>query len=74
VNVIEAKGLTVDLDSAQWRKSSLSGSCDNCVEVAFVGEAIAIRDSKDPNGPALVYTQAEWAAFLGGVRGGEFDR
>lgn len=74
MNVIEAKGLTVDLDSAQWRKSSLSGSCDNCVEVAFVGDAIAVRDSKDPSGPALVYTQAEWAAFLGGVLGGEFDR
>jgi hypothetical protein len=74
VNVVEAKGLIVDLNSAQWRKSSLSGSCDNCVEVAFVGEAIAVRDSKDPSRPALLYTRAEWDAFIGGVRGGEFDR
>lgn len=74
MNVVEAKGLIVDLNSAQWRKSSLSGSCDNCVEVAFVGEAIAVRDSKDPSGPALLYTRAEWDAFIGGVRGGEFDR
>jgi hypothetical protein len=71
---IETKGLRVDLSRAVWRKSSASGpNCDNCVEVAFVGEAIAVRDSKNPSGPALVFTQAEWDAFVGGAKDGEFD-
>jgi hypothetical protein len=71
---IETKGLRVDLSRAVWRKSSASGpNCDNCVEVAFVGDAIAVRDSKNPEGPALVFTQAEWDAFVGGAKDGEFD-
>jgi hypothetical protein len=44
-----------------------------CVEVAFVGEAVAVRDSKNPQGPALVFTRAEWDAFLRGTKDGEFD-
>ena len=71
---IETKGLRVDLSRAVWRKSSASGpNCDNCVEVAFVGEAIAVRDSKNPEGPALIFTQSEWDAFVGGAKDGEFD-
>ncbi|MFD0595106.1 DUF397 domain-containing protein [Catellatospora coxensis] len=66
--------MTVDLTDAEWRKSTRSGpNCDNCVEVAFVGEAIALRDSKDPTGPALIYTRAEWDAFVEGAKDGEFD-
>jgi hypothetical protein len=72
VKVIETKGLTVDLTNAEWRKSSFSAST-NCVEVAFVGDAIAVRDSKHPDGPALIYTRAEWDAFIGGVKDGEFE-
>ena len=49
-------------------------NCDNCVEVAFVEEAIAVRDSKNPTGPALIFTAAEWDAFVGGAKDGEFDR
>jgi hypothetical protein len=65
---------TIDLGSAVWFKSSRSsGNCDNCVEVAFVDRAVAVRDSKDRRGPALVYSGPEWAAFLAGVRDGEFD-
>jgi hypothetical protein len=71
---VETKGLRVDLSRAVWRKSSASGpSCDNCVEVAFVDEAIAVRDSKHPEGPVLLFTQAEWDAFVGGAKDGEFD-
>jgi hypothetical protein len=42
------------------------------VEVAFVGGQVAVRDSKNPTGPALVFTAAEWTAFVGGVTAGEF--
>lgn len=73
--IVETKGLRVDLSQAMWVKSvRSSGNCDNCVEVAFVDGAIAVRDSKNPTGPALVYTRAEWDAFIGGVKDGEFDK
>ncbi len=72
--VAQAKGLRVDLSQALWRKSSASGPySDNCVEVAFVDAAIAVRDSKHPEGPVLLFTQAEWDAFVGGAKDGEFD-
>ena len=71
---VETKGLRVDLSAAAWRKSTASGpNCDNCVEVAFVQEAIAVRDSKHPEGPVLIFTQGEWDAFVGGAKDGEFD-
>lgn len=71
---IETKGMTVDLTGATWTKSTRSGpNCDNCVEVAFVGEAIALRDSKNPTGPALIFTPGEWDAFVEGAKDGEFD-
>ncbi len=73
--IVETKGLRVDLSRAVWHKSVRSGgNSDNCVEVAFVDDAIAVRDSKNPTGPALVYTREEWIAFIGGVKDGEFDR
>jgi hypothetical protein len=63
-----------DLSRAAWRKSSFSGYANkNCVEVAPVGGQIAVRDSKDPAGPALLFTRAEWSAFLLGANAGEFD-
>ncbi len=55
-----------------WRKSSRSGSGNNCVEVADLAGARALRDSKDPTGPALVVPVAQFAAFTAGVRAGEF--
>ena len=71
---IEAKGLRVDLSRARWIKSSRSApGCGNRVEVAFAGEAIAVRDSANPSGPALVFTAAEWHAFVGGAKDGEFE-
>ena len=64
----------INLGGAVWRKSSSSGpNCDNCVEAAFVGDRIAVRDSKDPQSPVLVFTPAEWDAFVAGAKDGEFD-
>jgi hypothetical protein len=65
----------MDLTGAQWRKSSWSGNNGgNCVEVARnLPLVVAIRDSKDPEGPKLVFTPAEWEAFTAGARAGEFD-
>jgi hypothetical protein len=59
---------------ARWKKSSLSMTNGNCVEVAPLGSgSVAVRDSKDRTGPVLQFTPDEWTAFLGGVRNGEFD-
>jgi len=58
-----------------WIKSTLSGFNGNCVEVAGLAEdTIRVRDSKNPRGGVLSFTTAEWDAFIGGVRMGEFDR
>jgi hypothetical protein len=61
-----------DLTHATWRKSSESFNGD-CVELASVGDGIAVRDSKDPDGPALRFSRSEWDAFLRGAKKGEFD-
>jgi hypothetical protein len=71
---IEAKGFSVNLEDAAWRKSTRSGPySDNCVEVAFVGGAVALRDSKDRAGAVLLFTPEEWLAFVDGTKDGEFD-
>ncbi|HEX6682839.1 MAG TPA: DUF397 domain-containing protein [Candidatus Limnocylindrales bacterium] len=68
------KGYQIDLTGVQWRKSRRSGAYgDNCVEVAFVDDAIAVRDSKDTMGSVLVFTRGEWDAFVAGAKDGEFD-
>lgn len=56
--------------SVTWRRAS---RCESgaCVEVARVGDQIAIRDSKDAAGPVLLFTQEEWSAFTRGVRDGD---
>ena len=64
--------MKVDLVTAKWRKSIHSGA-NGCIEVARSGDQIAVRDSKDPSGPVLLFTSHEWRAFVAGVRDGEFD-
>jgi hypothetical protein len=61
----------VDFSTAEWQKSRRSGS-NGCVEVAFVENCVALRDSKHKEGPVLVFTPVEWEAFLGGVSDGQF--
>lgn len=62
------------LYGVRWRKSSASNPTGNCVELADLRpDAVAVRNSRNPNGPVLVYTRAEMAAFLSGIRAGEFD-
>lgn len=67
--------MNVDLTGAKWFKSSRSGGNKDCVEAAFLdGGLVGVRDSKNPTGPALVFTPSEWDAFAEGVKGGEFDQ
>jgi hypothetical protein len=62
------------VDRALWRKSSHSGdNGGNCVEVAGLPGSVAVRDSKNPAGPALAVAPQAWAAFTAAVRAGEFD-
>lgn len=60
------------LQGAEWRKSSYSGALGNCVEVAALATGeVAVRNSRHADGPALIFTRAEWAAFLSGMEHGE---
>lgn len=56
-----------------FRKSSRSGDNGACVEVGDLGTTRAVRDSKNPTGPTLMFPATAWAAFTAGVRTGEFD-
>lgn len=62
----------MDLATALWRKSTHS-SIGGCVEVAMQGDRVAVRDSKDPQGPILEFSRTEWRAFINGVRDDEFN-
>lgn len=65
---------SAELGAVEWRKSTKSNPSGNCVEFAALpGGEVAVRNSRHPEGPALVYTRAEVAAFLAGVKNGEFD-
>jgi len=63
------------LPVSDWQKSRRSNPSGNCVELASLpgGRQIAVRNSRDPEGPALVYTVDEIAAFIRGARDGDFD-
>ncbi|MFY1696598.1 MULTISPECIES: DUF397 domain-containing protein [unclassified Solwaraspora] len=63
------------LPTLRWRKSGRSNPSGNCVELARLpgGDAVALRNSRHPEGPALIYTLAEIEAFILGARDGDFD-
>ena len=54
-----------------WRKSTRSNN--ECVEIAITDQVVGVRDGKDPHGPILTFTPAEWKAFIDGAQHGEFD-
>jgi Domain of unknown function (DUF397) len=64
-----------ELKSLAWLKAQYSTANGQCIEIASTTnkDKVAIRDSKDPDGPILVYTPIEFSAFLDGARNGEFD-
>ena len=69
-NGVQASSLT----GARWTKSGRSNQSGNCVEVAELPDgSIAMRNSRHPDGPALVYTRAEITAFVEGAKDGDFD-
>ena len=64
----------MDVSGAVWRKSSRSsGNGGQCVEVATnLPGVVAVRDSKDPEGPKLIFTPAEWRTFIARLKSGDF--
>lgn len=64
----------LDLTRAQWSKSSYSSANGACVEVAKnLPGLVAVRDSKDPEGPKLLISSADWRTFVHGVKDGQFS-
>ena len=85
---LDSMWIESQLRDADWRKSSLSSGGTNCVEVAFLDRGlvahvanvrrqpglVALRDSKAPDKPAHIFTDAEYEAFVGGIERGELRR
>ena len=60
---------SAELGSVEWWKSSRSGgNGGQCVEMATVSDAVAVRDSKNPEGPALLFDRGAWSAFTSAVK------
>lgn len=65
---------TSNVSVIAWRKSSRSSQHGGeCVEVAALAPAVAVRDSKDPGGPSLAFGAAAWRVFVGRVKASAFD-
>jgi hypothetical protein len=65
----------MDLSQARWHKSTRSSGSGNCVEVADnLPGFVAVRDTKNRESGTLIFTDAEWAAFVDGVKNREFDK
>ncbi|MFC5664520.1 DUF397 domain-containing protein [Kitasatospora misakiensis] len=66
--------MELNLADSKWRKSSYSGDAGQCIEVAdgYPG-VMPVRDSKDPDGPTLLFTADSWQSFVSAVRDGGFD-
>ena len=65
----------INYEALTWFKAKASSDTGACVEVAWAPEGwVAVRDSKDPTKAAHLFTGAEWAAFVDGAKGGEFDQ
>jgi hypothetical protein len=63
-----------DTSRAVWRRAAENDDPPRgSVEVAFVDDLIGMRDSRQPEGPILVFTESEWDAFVAGAKDGEFD-
>ncbi|MGC5341961.1 DUF397 domain-containing protein [Streptomyces sp. DT24] len=71
----QVNGASADsIEGVVWRKSARSNAAGNCVEVALLADGgIAVRNSRFPSGPALIYTRAEATAFILGAKDGDFD-
>jgi hypothetical protein len=67
---------SADVSRASWRKSTFSNLNGNCVEIGrLLPDRVGLRDTKDNgNGPILVFTEAEWSAFIAGAKEGQFDK
>ncbi|BDT93869.1 hypothetical protein IFM12275_38450 [Nocardia sputorum] len=66
--------MKTDLSRAKWFKSSHSESGGQCVEVAWLGKThVGVRDSKNPTGPALIFTPSDWDTFTATIADGGFD-
>lgn len=74
-NNLDPAWLETQLRNAQWRTSSFSSGGTNCVQVAFLDHGlVAIRDSKNPQNPPHLFTDAEYEAFVEGIMQGELRR
>lgn len=63
-----------EIQSVRWFKSTRSTSNGNCVEVADLTSGVAVRDSKDPDGPVLLISTGGWRDFVASLRAGAFDQ